>query len=189
MKTLWCIPLSVLVITGCSQGHSDVNSQVDAVKPKEQVQVTATEIQASSIHKLDLSAVKQESKMQQGVLSGELQVSVQAGFMVTLLITNNQSYGVPIQYRSGMTADLRLLDPQGQKLWAWSDTMMFTQAIRDVVIPAGKVTPVRFKLPKEVLSQVKSKGYSLEATFAGHATETSTRAMSEVRLSLDAYIN
>ncbi|MPY24160.1 BsuPI-related putative proteinase inhibitor [Shewanella sp. YLB-07] len=193
MNKLFCVSLGIIALSACSQEVSQAVAPTQ-VKQQSVVQVEPARIDESSLtssesYKLAKGAEKKESKMEKGLLSGQLQVSLKTGFTVSLIITNNQSFAVPIQYRSGMTADLHLLDPQGNKIWAWSDTMMFTQAIRDVVIPAGKVIPVRFSLPKEALAQVKGKGYSLVAIYAGHATESTKVAMGNVRLSLDEYVN
>lgn len=172
MNKFFYFSLGIIGLSGCTQ---EVSQLVEPTQIKQQsvAQVEPARIDASSLtssesYKL---AGKAEGKMDKGLLSGQLQISLASGFTVSLLITNNQSYGIPIQYRSGMTADLHLLDPKGNKVWAWSDTMMFTQAIRDVVIPPGKVTPVRFTLPKEALAKVKGKGYSLVAIYAGQATD------------------
>ncbi|MBE7216194.1 BsuPI-related putative proteinase inhibitor [Shewanella benthica] len=193
MNKLFCVSIGLMALSACSQEVSQAVSPTQ-VKPQSVVQVEPARIDASSLtssesYKLAKGAEKKEGKMDKGLLSGQLQVSLKTGFTVSLIITNNQSFAVPIQYRSGMTADLHLLDPQGNKIWAWSDTMMFTQALRDVVIPAGKVIPVRFTLPKDVLAQVKGKGYSLVGIYVGHATESSQQAMSDTRLSLDSYLN
>ena len=193
MNKLLCVSLGLIALSGCSQEVSQ-SGEATQVKLQPVVQAEAAKIDESSLtssesYKLAKEAEIKDGKMDKGLLSGQLQVSLTSGFAVSLLITNHQSYGVPIQYRSGMTADLHVLDPQGNKIWAWSDTMMFTQAIRDVVIPAGKVTPVTFTLPKDVLAQVKGKGYSLVGVYVGQATESSQPAMVDTRLSLDAYLN
>ncbi|GIU14264.1 BsuPI-related putative proteinase inhibitor [Shewanella sp. MBTL60-007] len=98
---------------------------------------------------------------------------------ITLEYTNNQRYGIPLMFSSGMTADLWLLDPQGQRVWAWSNEMMFTQAIREGVMPAGKTQYVKFKIPADIAAKI-GKGYSLKAIFAGRATESQRPAMHPV---------
>lgn len=193
MNKSFFVSLGIIALSACSQEISQVVAPTQ-VKQQAVVQVESARIDGSSLTSSESYTLAKESqikaaKMDKGLLSGQLQVSLKTAFTVTLIITNNQSFAVPIQYRSGMTADLHLLDPQGNKIWAWSDTMMFTQAIRDVVIAAGKVIPVKFTLPKDALAQVKGKGYSLVAVYAGHATESTTEAMGEVHLSLDEYVN
>ncbi len=123
---------------------------------------------------------KKDSPMDQALLEAKLLVTDKAN--VTLQYTNNQSYGVPLMFMSGMTADLWLFDSQGRKIWAWSNEMMFTQAIRETVMPAGKTQNVKFKIPAEVAAKI-GKGYRLEAMFVGKATESQKPAMNKVTYS------
>ncbi|MCK8045215.1 BsuPI-related putative proteinase inhibitor [Shewanella sp. 1CM18E] len=123
---------------------------------------------------------KKDRPMEHALLEAKLLVTDKAN--VTLQYTNNQSYGVPLMFMSGMTADLWLLDAQGSKIWAWSNEMMFTQAIRETVMPAGKTQNVKFKIPADVAAKI-GKGYRLEAVFAGKATESQKPAMSKVTYS------
>ncbi|MGS0826660.1 BsuPI-related putative proteinase inhibitor [Shewanella sp. 0m-8] len=115
-----------------------------------------------------------EKSMSKGLLDAKLLVNDKAN--VTLQYTNNQRYGVPLMFISGMTADLWLLDPSGHRVWAWSNEMMFTQALRETVMPAGKTQNVKFTIPASVAAKI-TKGYSLKALFAGKATESQTPAM------------
>ncbi|BAJ02361.1 BsuPI-related putative proteinase inhibitor [Shewanella violacea] len=193
MNKFLYVSVGFIALSGCSQkvsqGVEPTQVKLQQVAEVEGARIHVSELKYSKSYKLAKNVETVEAKMDKGVLSGQLQITMKTDFTVSLIITNKQSYGVPIQYRSGMTADLHLLDPQGNKIWAWSDSMMFTQAIRDVVIPSGEMTPVRFKLSKEVLAKIKGKGYSLVAIYAGHATESTKVAMGNVHVSLDGYIN
>ena len=80
------------------------------------------------------------------------------------------------------------MDPQGEKVWAWSDDMMFTQALRDTSIASGQMIKVQFNVPESVVSNLKGQGYSLVAKYVGKATESKRVAMSDVTISLDPYI-
>ncbi|WP_028767188.1 BsuPI-related putative proteinase inhibitor [Shewanella fidelis] len=147
------------------------------VKPILQPVVVAGSDKVHISESLDNRAKTKDSAMQPALFDAELLVSDKAN--VTLQYTNVQSYGVPLMFRSGMTADLWLFDPQANKVWAWSNEMMFTQAIRETVMPAGKTQKVRFKIPIDVAAKI-GKGYRLEAIFAGNATESQRPAMSKV---------
>ncbi len=119
-------------------------------------------------------ASKKDQSMSKALLDAKLVVNDKAN--ITLQYTNNQRYGVPLLFVSGMTADLWLLDPAGHRVWAWSNEMMFTQALRETVMPAGKTQNVKFTIPASVAAKI-TKGYSLKALFAGKATESQTPAM------------
>ncbi|WP_252345710.1 BsuPI-related putative proteinase inhibitor, partial [Shewanella indica] len=59
-----------------------------------------------------------------------------------------------------MTADLWLVDDKEQRVWAWSDEMMFTQAIRDTSVKPGQTLKVMFKVPAKALERIGPEGYS-----------------------------
>lgn len=187
--------LAIVSLTACSQSNLDnkldsvaETQPVEADMPKEQ-KVKVVVLAKDDVDITKLQKHHSEGKMTKGLLTGELDVTLDNGLLVSLKILNNQSYGVPIQYRSGMTADLQLLDPMGDKIWAWSNEMMFTQAIRDTVIPSGKETTVKFKIPQTVMSQLKGKGYTIKAIYAGQAIESKELAMGDISLSLNDILN
>lgn len=187
MKKVFSSIVCVFTLSACSQGMS--TSEVKHESSGENTKPKVQQIEKADRGEITLINPDSAKVITKGLFTGELQVSLDTGFVVTLLITNTQTFGVPVQYRSGMTADVKLVDPQGKKVWAWSDDMMFTQAIRDEVIPAGKVNPVRFNLPQTVVAQVNKKGYQLIATYKGQLTESKGVAMADVTLSLDPFLN
>lgn len=183
------------MLTACSQGANKEDVADKAMSGEGRaVQTNSSAVEIPSDLKLrddKLTPKQVEAKdvAQKGLLTGELQVTPDNGLSVLLTITNNQDYGVLIQYRSGMTADLHLVDPQGEKVWAWADDMMFTQALRDTSIASGQMITAQFTVPESVLSKLKGRGYSLVAKYVGKATESKRVAMSDVTISLDSYIN
>lgn len=195
MNKLLLLSLGGIMLTACSQGANKDAVAEKAIAEKEIAEkVNASVVQVPSNlelrdDKLIQKQVEPKAVMQTGLLTGELQVTPDNGLSVLLSITNNQAYGVLIQYRSGMTADLHILDPQGEKVWAWSDDMMFTQALRDTSIASGQMIKVNFTVPESVLGNLKGRGYSLVAKYVGHATESKQVAMTDVTVSLDPYIN
>ncbi|ACA86890.1 BsuPI-related putative proteinase inhibitor [Shewanella woodyi] len=187
--------LAIVSLTACSQSNLDnkldsvaKTQPVEADMPKEQ-KVKVVVLAKDDVDITKLQKQHAEGKMTKGLLTGELDATLDNGLLVSLKILNNQPYGVPIQYRSGMTADLQLLDPMGDKVWAWSNEMMFTQAIRDTVIPSGKEMTVKFKIPQTVMSQLKGKGYTIKAIYAGQAIESKELAMGDISLSLNDILN
>ncbi|GAA0782621.1 MULTISPECIES: BsuPI-related putative proteinase inhibitor [Pseudomonadati] len=168
--------MSLMTLIGCAGGmNSDV--QANHVKP-----VTDT-------HKImKLSAGEEMQTMNESVLHGHLDVEPfyqdAKSMAVSLTVTNQAAYGVDIQFFSGMSADLWLLDPKGGKVWAWSDTMMFTQALRQVRIGAGKSLNTSFNVPADVLTKIDTKGYRLQAKFVGKALESRLPTMNEISVEL-----
>ncbi len=195
MNKLLLLSLGGLMLTACSQGTNKEVISEKAISEKEiaeKVNTSAVQVPANlelRDDKLIQKKVEPNDAVQTGLLTGELQVTPDNGLSVLLSITNNQAYGVLIQYRSGMTADIQIRDPQGEKVWAWSDDMMFTQALRDTSIASGQMIKQQFTVPESVLSQLKGRGYSLVATYVGHATESKQVAMTDVTVLLDPYIN
>lgn len=195
MNKLLLLSLGGVMLTACSMG-ANKEGVADKAMSEEgralQTNSSAVEIPSDlklRDDKLIPKQLEEKEAMQVGLLTGELQVMANNGLSVLLSITNNQTYGVLIQYRSGMTADLQIMDPQGEKVWAWSDDMMFTQALRDTSIASGQTIKAQFTVPETVLSNLKGRGYSLVAKYVGHATESKQVAMTDVSVSLDPYIN
>ncbi|MGI2261023.1 BsuPI-related putative proteinase inhibitor [Shewanella sp. GXUN23E] len=110
------------------------------------------------------------------LLTGQLQISDKPSArgltVIQLLISNPQSHGVPMQFNSGMTGDLWLMSAKGERLWAWSDDMMFTQALREVTLASGKTMTVNFDIPAKVMERVRPGDY-WQASLTGHNTESS----------------
>ena len=193
MKFNMLFVLSTITLMACSQGIVPESKTITVVDTKTHEPIPAKAVKAvvlskDSIEHSQITKSISEDKMTKGLLTGELEASVDNGLLVSLKITNNQSYAIPIEYRSGMTADLLLLDPMGNKIWAWSNEMMFTQAIRHTVLQVGKPITVKFKIPAATMKQVKGSGFKLKAIYAGHATESKSVAMGDVTLSLNNVI-
>ncbi|ABZ76434.1 intracellular proteinase inhibitor domain protein [Shewanella halifaxensis HAW-EB4] len=177
------LSLAVFGLMGCSSQQAEAAKVETTTTPKtlpsqiQQPQVQPIKVLPTGIvgggSAGDRVSIKDKA-MSQGLLDAKLVVTDKAN--ITLQYTNNQSYGVPLMFASGMTADLWLLDPTGHKVWAWSNEMMFTQALRETVMPAGKTQNVKFTIPTKVAAKI-TKGYSLKAIFAGRATESQSPAM------------
>ncbi|MCL1091834.1 BsuPI-related putative proteinase inhibitor [Shewanella profunda] len=110
-----------------------------------------------SLSRLKVEQVKSDKV--QGLLQGELLldpfVGVKQPLTVTFTVTNPQSYAVPLRYNSGMTADLWLVTMEGKRLWAWSDDMMFTQALRDTQLDAGRTITEKFIIPENIYGHLE----------------------------------
>ncbi|AVV82547.1 BsuPI-related putative proteinase inhibitor [Shewanella putrefaciens] len=76
-----------------------------------------------------------------------------------------------------MTADLWLVTMEGKRLWAWSDEMMFTQAIRDTRLDAGASITEKFIIPENILAAISTDGARLEAHFAAKVIESEVPVM------------
>lgn len=88
-------------------------------------------------------------------------------------VSNPQAHSVKIQFNSGMTADLLLIDPQGEALWTWSNDMMFTQALRTVSLASGAEMNTHFSVPMTLLKSIKGTGYRFRAVFKGKRLDDS----------------
>jgi hypothetical protein len=170
--------LVVLSALGCSQGATSHSSVEVAEMTKASSNAKVSPAIITPIDKSDDMKAKLIAK---SLFDGKLIVDRVAGsaMKVTLQYTNNQSHGVPLMFRSGMTADLWLFNSTGKKVWAWSNEMMFTQALRETVMAAGKTQNVKFSITADMASAIE-KGYYLQAIFSGRATESTTPAMAPV---------
>ena len=168
--------LGLLIVSalGCSQGNGKAG-EVNAMPVNDNAKVEPVATLVAKNEQL------QDKLAKKGLFEGELllEPSTAKAMDVTLRYTNTQSYGVPIMFNSGMTADLWLINANGTKVWAWSNEMMFTQAIRETVMPAGKTQQVKFRIAADVAATI-GKGFYLKAIFSGRATESTTPALEPV---------
>lgn len=175
IRSLYMLALASLL--GCSQEVSEQLSEGQTV-PLRAEETRSVNIVGAG----ELPVKQQEAPMGAGLLDGKL--SVESGkeneIIATLTYQNNQSYGVPLMFASGKTADLIVSDENGKKLWFWSMGMMFTQAIREIVMPAGATQKVKFTIPSHIAVKI-GKGSTLTAVFSGKATESQRPAMQEVK--------
>ncbi|MCL1125134.1 BsuPI-related putative proteinase inhibitor [Shewanella surugensis] len=173
-KIGWAI-LCSLSIFGCAPSISE---------PASQGGVTVSQPDVGNKLALPMSEKKQS------LLTGELilppHIGKNTALTVVLTVSNPQSYGVPLLFSSGKSGDLLIYNDKGQKIWTWSEQMMFTQALREKVLGAGESIKVRFAVPAKLISELWGSDYTLQATFAGKATESKGQVMNKVtqRLSL-----
>ena len=169
------LAMVILAATGCSQSNSSVGEVTDMSEKSN------AEVAPLVVTPIKSDAETRAKLAQKGLFEGKLIVQHNTGsaMNVTLQYTNSQSYGVPLMFNSGMTADLWLFDSTGKKVWAWSNEMMFTQALRETVMPAGKIQNVKFRIADGIAATI-GKGFYLQAIFSGRATESQTPAMAPV---------
>lgn len=185
--TQWAvIPLMAGMIAGChAQGEG--SAQLSDTKPAIKLVPGTADIKPVSQERYGRHP-GDKPMHKETLLEGTLEVadnkSVRGNTVVNLLVTNPQSYGVPIQFNSGMTGDLWLVTPKGQSVWTWSHDMMFTQAIRNTSIAPGKTMTVSFEVPADVMAKVKS-GYEWQARFMGHSTESPVPLLSTVSMKVN----
>ncbi|MCL1095214.1 BsuPI-related putative proteinase inhibitor [Shewanella kaireitica] len=175
MLSKTALAMVILAVTGCSQSNSNVGEVTDMTKNNN------VKASPAVVTPVKSDAETRAKLAQKGLFEGKLIVEDNFGsaMNVTLQYRNTQSYGVPLMFNSGMTADLWLFDSAGRKVWAWSNEMMFTQALRETVMPAGKTQNVKFRIGADVAKEI-GKGFYFKAIFSGRATESQTPAMAPV---------
>ncbi|MCE9787079.1 BsuPI-related putative proteinase inhibitor [Shewanella chilikensis] len=164
------LPLvAVLLLAGCS------GSNAAATEPMQKFPTGMEELRMSTLY---FGTIKKAPTP--ALFDGKLTFSDvvdKQPLQVMLEIHNPKEYPIGIRFNSGMTADLWLLDDKEQRVWAWSDEMMFTQAIRDTSIKPGQTLKVMFKVPAKTLERIGPEGYSFQARFEGKPLESSVAAM------------
>lgn len=167
-KKTWAL-LCSLSMFGCAPSISDPISQGGVTVSKPDVK-----------DKLALTKEQQQSALLMGKLILPTHIEKNKALSVVLEVTNPQSYGVPLLFSSGKSGDLYLYNDEGQKIWTWSEQMMFTQALRETVLASGKSMKVKFDVPAKLMNDLWGKDYTLQAVFAGKATESKHRVMGKV---------
>ncbi|MCL1039188.1 BsuPI-related putative proteinase inhibitor [Shewanella submarina] len=176
--------LALTVLIGLVSGCHAQPEASPAEKP--QIKVVAGGAEIKPVSQQDYGRHPGDKSMEkETLLQGELALadkpSARGNQVMQLRVFNPQSYGVPIQFNSGMSADLWLLDTKGKRVWAWSNDMMFTQAIRDTSLAAGKTMTVSFEVPDIVMAQVKP-GFEWQARFMGRSTESPTPLLNTISM-------
>ncbi|MFV0595691.1 BsuPI-related putative proteinase inhibitor [Shewanella sp.] len=141
-------------------------------------------IEAKSSLKVEQVSNKPSQALLMGTLSLDAFVDFKQPLKATLTVRNPSTQAVALRYYSGMIADLLLTTVQGKRLWAWSDDMMFTQALRDTQLAASEELVVRFAIPPKALAGIPNEGAHLEAQFAAKPMESELPAMTPVVLLL-----
>ncbi|MCL2918857.1 BsuPI-related putative proteinase inhibitor [Shewanella litorisediminis] len=102
-------------------------------------------------------------------LTGELSIEgtdKRGKLTVALTVTHQGQSEITAHFTSGMGADLWLKDRDNRRVWAWSQEMMFTQALRETQIFPGQVLTYKFAVPQPALSSCLGP-CRFEAIFAG----------------------
>ena len=74
-------------------------------------------------------------KVRDGVaLSSRLAVNVTDGVAFDFAVTNDGAKRVEVNFPSGQTHDLIVLDTLGREVWRWSSGRMFTQSLQNKVL-------------------------------------------------------
>ncbi|NKF51456.1 hypothetical protein G3R49_12900 [Shewanella sp. WXL01] len=185
--------LSATIISACSQSNqadadvakqpAQVNEQASAVQtPDKQLKAKPT-IKELKSSMADVTIGKQVAPHTQSVLHGHLvfdeQASQNGKGVFRLTITNPLEQSVKINFNSGKTADLVLFDARNRKVWAWSDDMMFTQALGSKTLAAGKSIKSQFMVPEKVM-QTLVKGSRFQVEFAGKLQDSSKMVLHPV---------
>lgn len=116
------------------------------------------------------------AKMQDAQATAPLQgslslIEVSAEYQRWQLDVSHSGNGsISAHFRSGMSADLKLSGANGERIWAWSDEMMFTQALREETISAGSSLQFRFDVPRRLLDGCGGE-CRLTAVFAGRSAD------------------
>ncbi|WP_298773467.1 BsuPI-related putative proteinase inhibitor [uncultured Shewanella sp.] len=167
-RKVWVLICS-LSMFGCAPSVSDPISQGG-------VSVSKPDIK----DKLALPKEEKQSALLVGKLIIPEHIEKNTALSVVLEVTNPQSYGVPLLFSSGKSGDLYIYNDKGQRIWTWSEQMMFTQALRETVLASGKSMKVKFDVPAKLMSDLWGKDYTLQAVFAGKAMESKNKVMGKV---------
>jgi len=71
-------------------------------------------------------------------LTAASRVTVNHSVKVSLRVTNVGDHAVEIDFPSGKTHDVVILDSTGHEVWRWSEGRMFTQAVRNTLLGANE---------------------------------------------------
>ncbi|MBT1445535.1 hypothetical protein KJI95_13515 [Shewanella sp. JM162201] len=131
------------------------------------------------------SGMGESSQVTEGRLEAHLsvnQVNSDGSLQVLLQVINVSDGPQVMHFTSGMGADLHLLDAAGKSVWAWSQEMMFTQALRNQMLEAKSTEDYHFVVPEQAVLNCKTP-CSLMARFMG-TSSSAAPLLPELRLAL-----
>ena len=152
--------LSMLVI-GCYTSNIDINDEGKVAAP--QVEVVGKSIT------LGMERTSRAHTLLTGMLEAAPYTDRAKPMLITFTATNTQSEPVNIRFNSSMTAELLLIDKEGENLWSSSQDMMYAQALRDVTLEPGEAIVTNFSVPATTMNAVNAAGYRFGVKFAGQA--------------------
>lgn len=90
-------------------------------------------------------------------------------------ITNTSSVPYTLQQKTSQLYDIIITDKNGQKLWQWSDTMAFTEALTTVVISPHSATVYEAELDSKTYRGIKEKAVLATAYLLNSPCKLSTK--------------
>lgn len=75
-----------------------------------------------------------------GDLAASLEVEVGDEVRITLDVANAAGKQVELDFASGQTHDVAILDATGREVWRWSDGRLFTTAVQTKLLRADEAT-------------------------------------------------
>ena len=98
----------------------------------------------------------------------KLDVAVQGGVRFAFRVTNDTDKSIELDFGSGQTHDIAVLDSTGREVWRWSDGRLFTSAIRNHPLGADESMTFEERWPSELgrgrftaVAVLKSQNYPL----------------------------
>lgn len=71
-------------------------------------------------------------------VASSLNVRVADAVAFAFLVTNNAAKRLELNFMSGQTHDLVVLDSVGREVWRWSEGRLFTQAMQNTVLESSE---------------------------------------------------
>jgi hypothetical protein len=105
-------------------------------------------------------------------LATSLEVTVDDGVRLSFNVMNASASKIEVEFPSGQTHELVVLDASGREVWRWSAARMFTQALQTKQLDAG-----------ETIAYADTwEAGAMRGTFTAVATLTSTTHPVETRV-------
>ena len=78
------------------------------------------------------------TRQENSPLATSLNVTVDEGVRLAFTVMNASSGKIELEFPSGQTHDLVVLDASGREVWRWSADRMFTQSLQTKQLDAGE---------------------------------------------------
>ena len=106
----------------------------------------------------------------------ELTVEKRNGTLfMELKVTNSGDLPYSVSHRDGQLYDFVITDKNGEKLWQWSDNMVFTQALTSSSIDAHSFAVYKVELDSKIFHKIKDSAILVTAYMSDTSYKLSTK--------------
>lgn len=112
-----------------------------------------------------------------GTVAANLAITVGEQVEIAIEVANASTRRIELDFPSGQTHDIAVLDAAGREVWRWSDGRLFTSAVQNRMVGAGEVVTYSERWKPEL----PGGSYTVVATLTSSSHPVEVRKGIELR--------